>query len=105
MKVDQNIIDEMITLFGVRAQLAMVAEEATELSLAVQKYLRKVRNDVPGKPTTLEDLSNSIIEEAADVYITMENIKRYFGEKNIQAQIDRKIARQWKRVNTHKASQ
>ena len=42
-----------------------------------------------------------MIEEAADCYIVLENIKALYGSDAIQSVIDQKIARQWERVNDH----
>jgi len=102
MKVDQSLIEKMLQLYGQDPQLLMVVEESLELALSVVKFLRKTANAVPGKHVDKETLIKNMVEEAADVSIVLKNIPTLFGEDNVQAEIDRKVARQWKRVENFK---
>lgn len=72
----KELFEKTIEKWGQRAQLEMAQEEATELALAVRKFLRK--ND-----TTTYD---AMASEIADVEIMIEQIKIMFP--NIQEKID-----------------
>lgn len=64
-----RIYVDAIKTWGVRAQLEMLQEEATELALAVRKFIRK----------RTEECEANLAEEIADVEIMIEQIKECAG--------------------------
>lgn len=64
----KKIYSEAITIYGKTSQLEMAQEEATELALAVRKFVRQ-----PNKLRV-----NNLIEEMADMEIMEEQIHLMF---------------------------
>lgn len=62
---EQETLKAAITVWGERAQLEMAQEEATELALAVRKFIRRPTSD------RLEDLAG----EMADVELMISQLK------------------------------
>lgn len=90
----EEVYQQAILKWGSRSQLEMAQEEATELALAIRKY---IRND--------DDASFAkMIDEIADVEIMIEQIEFLHGESaNMRGMIDHqkeyKIQRLHKRLN------
>ncbi len=78
-----KVLEKAITRYGKEAQLDMCVEEMSELTKEICKYKRRNENQA------------EIIEEMADVYIMLEQMKMIFGisEQQINEQIDFKVAR------------
>jgi NTP pyrophosphatase (non-canonical NTP hydrolase) len=77
----RQITERAYLLYGERHQLMKAAEECSELSAAINRYL-------------IGDGTDSEVEqEAADVIICMEYIKMHFGADNIQGQVEAKLDR------------
>lgn len=64
-----KIYVDAITTWGIKAQLEMLQEEATELALATRKFIRKAT----------EEREADLAEEIADVEIMIEQIKECAG--------------------------
>ena len=78
-------------LYGERHQLMKAAEECSELSAAINRYLI-------GDGTDYE-----VEQEAADVIICMEYLKMHFGADNIQGQVEAKLDRLEKKMKGARA--
>lgn len=78
-----EILKKAISTYGKEAQLDMCIEEMSELTKEICKHKRGFDN------------KNEIIEEIADVYIMLEQMKMIFriSEEQINKQIDFKIER------------
>lgn len=75
MKLKSQIYAEAIKKWGSVSQMLMAVEEMSELQKAILKYLRCLnfgRGD-------LESCVNALIEETADVEITLEQLKMIFS--------------------------
>lgn len=72
-----KVLSQAISTYGENAQLDMVIEEMSELTKEICKHKRGADN------------RDEIIDEMADVYITLEQIKMIFGisEQQINQQI------------------
>ena len=66
----QEILQQAILKFGVKAQLNVALEELAELQKEICKQFRG------------QGVRNNIIEEVADVYIMLEQIKLIFEVSN-----------------------
>lgn len=64
----KELYSEVISKWGIDAQLWMVVEECSELLNAIAKYKRG------------REKSSAILEELADVSILVEQMAGYFGE-------------------------
>jgi NTP pyrophosphatase (non-canonical NTP hydrolase) len=75
-------------LYGVDNQLEMVTEECGELVVALQHFKR------PDRPNALVDL----IDELADAQIMVEQARLILGAEEVDAAVERKLARLLERV-------
>ena len=75
MKPKSQIYAEAIKTWGEEAQMLMAVEEMSELQKVILKYLRCL-NFGQGD---LESCVNALIEETADVEITLEQLKMIFS--------------------------
>jgi NTP pyrophosphatase (non-canonical NTP hydrolase) len=82
----ENIYEEALATWGPKPQIAMVAEEASELATAALHVLRD------------RDAINELAEEAADVEIMLAQLRVLIGEQ-IDEQKTRKLARLRKTLN------
>lgn len=73
---DNKEINALVDAIGVPAMFEMMAEEATELSYACQKFARYLRGEnlVHGK--TEEEMLANVHEEMADVYVTLRELRK-----------------------------
>lgn len=88
MEIDNIVLRRAIQKWGWEAQFIVAIEELAELQKALCKYFRYI--DMP------DDARNDIINEVADVYIMLEQIKESFSgdvENEIQYRIDQKMKR------------
>lgn len=78
-----KVLEQAILTYGRESQLNIAIEEMSELTKEICKYKRRNENQA------------EIIEEMADVYIMLEQMKMIFGisEQQINEQIDFKVAR------------
>ena len=63
-------------IIGIPAMLEQTAEEATELCFACLKLARMIRNENAVHGRTREDLLDSLCEEAADVWVCLEELEQ-----------------------------
>ena len=86
--IDQYTLDAAILKFGADCQIRKAIEELTELSLALQHYVRDDGH---------KGLDN-VIDEAADASIVLEQIKSFFGRTKVNERIGFKMARLRERI-------
>ena len=91
-----EILEDAIDRYGVPAQIDMAIEEMSELTKAL---LKNRRNYATATANERSRLREAIIEEAADVIVTVvQVIMIYAGPEEIQAAVDFKIERLRKRL-------
>jgi hypothetical protein len=77
---------ECIETFGKEAQMDICIEEMSELTKALCKLKRKIKKALPVKDD-IETLHNNILEEIADVYITLTQMEMLFDDNSILSDI------------------
>ena len=83
----QAVIDRAIRTFGRDFQMDRLIEEMSELTQAICKF-RRVGTDLEFENV---DYTLNLIEECADVFITLEQLKQMIGEEDVEKVIDRKV--------------
>jgi len=78
--IDNEILNEALKKWGVPPQILMVIEELSELSQALCKSFRKADMN-----------ETAIIEEMADVYIMLEQLKIIFKNIYIVSEFDKQL--------------
>jgi len=94
IKINQEIIEQLILMNGEFYNLHKATEELQELSLILtQKLLKPEQVNV-----------QQIIDEIGDVLLRMEIVKSFFSEEQIQARISKKEAdfAKWIKEGTYK---
>lgn len=91
----------LVDAIGVPAMFEMMAEEATELSYACQKFARYLRGEnlVHGK--TEAEMLNNVHEEMADVYVTLRELRKitcWIDSEKINNTVDEKRKRMARRL-------
>ena len=88
---DPEVLQKAISKYGNRAQIDMAIEEMSELTKALLKYRRGCPSETVND---LHRMGENIIEEAADVLITVAQvIMMYDYDNEIQAAVDFKVNR------------
>ena len=88
---DPEVLQKAISKYGNRAQIDMAIEEMSELTKALLKYRRGCPSETVND---LQRMGENIIEEAADVLITVAQvIMMYDYDNEIQAAVDLKVNR------------
>lgn len=90
MTNEKEILQTAIDLYGRQAQMDVAVEECAELINAIQKHRRGRVGD------------REVIDEIADVRIMTEQLALIFGEEEVEARRQFKLARLRKRTNTRK---
>jgi len=86
-----DIIRRTLRHYGDRHQIMKMAEEASELSAAILRYVSPDftgKNPLPG-----------MIEELADVEIMCKQMRLIFGNQMVDEMVKQKLARLEKRIN------
>ena len=91
MKNDRAILKQAIETYGTEAQLNVAIEEFAELTKEICKHKRYMDN------------TKAIIEEMADCYIVLEQMKMIFGLGStvVSDAMDKKIKRLKSRLEYH----
>lgn len=84
-------IKDIANHYGESHQLQKAFEEMGELIVAVCKY-------ADGHENEKAVLKDKIIDEIADVCVLMEQMKLFYGPKEVEDRIDFKIDRQIERI-------
>jgi len=84
MKINKDILIAAIDKWGDRAQIAMISEECTELSLILQKTINR---------SNPEKYREQVIDEIADVNIMIAQANIMWNAEEIQDRIDFKMNR------------
>lgn len=95
MKIDYEILNDAVALFGEKSQIIMAIEELAELQKALCKIFR------------YDDI-NSIIDEMADAYIMLAQLEIIFcnrsvPQKRLEGQIKLKLNRLKKLIDERKS--
>ena len=82
----------MIEQIGLPAMLEQMAEETAELTQALLKYSRKLRNENP-TPKHMTEIKRSLIEEYSDVIQCARELKLEPDEEQIEEKRQRFLTR------------
>lgn len=95
-KTQKTLCAQIVEYYGSK-QLNQYMEEAAELTIALNKYLRAINKH----DTYAVKLLSNVQGEIADVLIMLEQLKYYFGitDTDIEHQIDYKLKRTLKIIN------
>lgn len=86
-------IKDIANHYGVSHQSNKAIEEMAELTQALCKI-----SDAPACDPKVPSLLDSVIDEIADVCVLMEQMKLFYGPKEVEDRIDFKIDRQIERI-------
>ena len=92
----KNSYKKFLDGWGYDAQSLMCIEEMSELTKALCKYKRF------GKEKASDEIKQNILEEIADVLNTVEQMKYYFGEEEVEKIRKEKIERALKKLECKK---
>ena len=93
-----KLYDEATTLWGLVAQYDQCIEEMAELTVAINKYKRKVLyGEYKGN-----DVAKSVVEEIADVSLCLEQMMYFFKDYNINDILDKKLLKLKDEINCMK---
>ena len=92
------IIEAAIAKLGEEHQMRQTQEELAELIVAINKYERAIKND--GCPSEIAYARKNIIEEMADVLVTLDAVKKMLDIKDeeLESVRDFKLNRLLKRL-------
>lgn len=100
----QDVIGEICNHYGFDAQAQIAVEECAELIKAICKRQRKFAGSKRAEYQDSPERS-AIIEELADVQIMVWQLQYFLGAiGEIEKEIDRKLARQMKRIEEERAA-
>lgn len=94
----ENVFIDAITLYGEDSQLTQTNEECTELSLAILKYKRAMR-EISHNISNISQRRQELLSEVADVLIMTQQCVLLFGAEEIQQEINYKLRRQRARID------
>lgn len=102
LDTEQRKIIEETAAHNLGLQHILCIEEMAELMQAISKYTRtdpSSYNDVTELREKITENKNNIVEEMADVYITLEELRVHhrISDQQIHENIDYKLERQRKR--------
>lgn len=92
IKIDYEILNKALELWGAQSQMGMLQEECMELSVAIHKYQTREKSS-----SNME----KIYDEFADVLIMCEQAKKLLDMNEVQLKIDFKINRLNDRINNY----
>ncbi len=89
-----DTFNKFIEAYGIEAEMRMCIEEMSELTKELCKFIRYSKNvQSPENDRKLEEIKQNIIEETADVLICASQMKKFFGEAEVENVMDYKIER------------
>jgi len=95
----EQIFGQALQRYGPNAQLEQTSEECLELALAIRK-LKRAREARDFDPTDqMKQRHCELISEIADVIIMTKQCTIIYPVEMIQAEVDRKLQRQFERMN------
>ena len=86
--MDRKILRKAIDTYGTEAQMMQCIEEMAELTVAINKYKRKV---LYGEYPNSQKIIDNLIEEIADVKMCIEQMCHFFKEYDVDAVLDKKM--------------
>jgi phosphoribosyl-ATP pyrophosphohydrolase len=98
LKFDMETLEAAFKRYGEAAQIAMIGEEAAELTLAYQKTQRAKHGFSEDSPEKAEQREKEFIGEIADMAVVLNYAVMKYGKDAIQAAIDAKMDRLRQRV-------
>ncbi len=100
-----KVYDKFTCAYGQESEYRMCIEEMSELTKELCKLMRYSRNDKSEEnDNKIEEIKKHIIEETADVIICASQIKRLFGESEVEKMMNFKIERGEKIVDNYIAT-
>jgi len=94
----ENVFIDAIMLYGEDSQLTQTNEECTELSLAILKYKRAMK-ELPYNVSNVRQRRRELVSEIADVIIMAQQCVLLFGAEEIQQEVNYKLRRQRTRID------
>lgn len=95
--MNKEVLSRFVKHYGIINQLHVAAEECSELSKAILKFLRN--NAHMENKEEREKYTRAIVEEIADVEVMLEQLKIMFNcEDQVKEQIIYKTTRQLERM-------
>lgn len=89
-----RIYDKFTLAWGKESELRLCIEEMSELTKELCKFMRYSQNEKSEEnDAKLEQIKKNIIEETADVLICASQIKRLFGDEEVEKMMNFKIER------------
>ncbi len=102
-KTYDKAYDKFIEVWGEESQIQMCIEEMSELTKELCKLIRyQKRPKSKENDKDIEEIKKHIIEETADVLNCTEQVKRIFGEKEVEKIREEKMKRTLERVEQPK---
>lgn len=94
----------LVDYIGAPAMLEQTAEECVELAHACLKYVRYLRGENKVHGRTLEDISENLHEEIADIKVCIDELEagKIVSEELVESSLPRKIERMKKRLEAEK---
>jgi len=90
-----EIFDKYLDAYGETGEVVICIEEMSELSKELAKYIRyknyQEKYESEENSLKIDEIKNNIIEECADVLICASQIRHIFGEKEVDALIEKKL--------------
>lgn len=93
LKFDMETLQSAYKRYGEAAQIAMIGEEAAELSLAYLKTLRVAHGFSEDTAQKARQRDQEFVSEIADMAIVLNYAVMKYGAETIQNEIDRKTQR------------
>lgn len=97
----KEILQQFVDAWGEDAEKMMAIEEMSELTKELCKSWRGATSETP---ESMAENKQNIIEETADVLITVNQIRLMYGEKEVDDVMDQKLARGLRKLEEWKAA-
>ena len=96
--MEDKILNKAIIAYGEEAQTDKAVEECAELIQALMKFKTATSNDNASTKTIMTRVNN-VIDELANVDIMISQLKKIFGEKDVEKRKRFKLRRLDKRID------
>ncbi len=90
IEVNETAIEKALKVWPVSSQIGQCQEECAELITALSRYLHRSRGS-----------EDEVIDEIADVFVTVAQMAKLFGESKVQRAIYKKIGRLAERLREY----
>ena len=92
IKINDEILNKALELWGAQSQMGMLQEECMELAIAIHKYQTREKSS-----SNME----KIYDEFADVLIMCEQARKLLDMNEVQLKIDFKISKLNDRISQY----